>query len=271
MAKDIKGVFQLFLQVKDNKKYKYNSNSDLADIFLSDGSIAKELDENRKILQKINNFELLIENVNLFYINKHDTQDFFVVGKDNERNEYTVFLIWSSDRAAEDAILQGINTFNHYVKIILKKTEHSKGKKMHMEINGGEEIVVFPAENYGQKNYDQQSIKDTYESIKWLKISKIEERIGKIEYTTICIIALLSLFFLVQAFITKKYSWLSYFGGIAIPIIYEIIKRKISAKRQIKFSFNSLINTGKRSKLSDYSEEKGDIEDPKLIRRDKNV
>lgn len=271
MAKDIKGAFQIFLQVIDNEKYKYNSNSDLIDIFSKDSSVVDELKKNREILLKIDNFELLIENVSLFYINKHRTQNFFAVGKDNDRNEYTVFLIWSSDRTAEEAIMEGIDTFNRCVKKILKKTGVSKGRKINIDVNGGEELIVFPAKNCGQKNYDQQSIENTYESIKWLKISKIEERVNKLDQITIVITALLGLIFVFIAYTTQNWSWLSYFAGIAIPIIYEIIKRNLSSKKQMKFMFNSLVNTEEKNIILLCGDDKDEIKDPELVRGGNNV
>lgn len=52
MAKDIKGAFQIFLQVIDNEKYKYNSNSDLIDIFSKDSSVVDELKKIEKYCSK---------------------------------------------------------------------------------------------------------------------------------------------------------------------------------------------------------------------------
>ena len=93
MAKDIKGVFQIFLKVNDSKKFKFNSSPNLHDIFLKDNSILEDLNKYKEVLFKIDNFELLIEKVDIFYINKNQEQDFFVVGEDEERKDEVIFFV----------------------------------------------------------------------------------------------------------------------------------------------------------------------------------
>ena len=68
MAKDIKGVFQIFLKVNDRKRYQYNFSHNLHDIFLKDNAIKEELHKYKEVLFKIDNFELLIEKVKIFYM-----------------------------------------------------------------------------------------------------------------------------------------------------------------------------------------------------------
>ncbi len=241
MAKDIKGVFQLFIQVTDSMKYEEDSDIELKDIFQNDSSIKKEISENEINLKKINNFELLIEKVDIFYIQKNRTQDYFIVGKDTEREEYTIILVWSSDTPAEKALIFAIDDFNKCSKKIFKKKNLTR-RKMSIDINGDEEMIVFPAENYGQKNYDQQSIKYIDDSVKWLKISKTEGKLNDLDKVALTLFVVATVFVIIMEYIHRDGSYLSYFGGISIPMVYEILRR-IAEKKEIRFSFKSF-NTG---------------------------
>lgn len=252
MAKDIKGVFQLFIQVTDNMKYEEDSVIDLKAIFQNDSSIKKEISENEINLKKINNFELLIEKVDIFYIQKNSMQDFFVVGKDRERNEYTIILVWSSDTPAEKVLILAIDDFNKCSKKIFKKKKLNR-RKISIDINGDEEMIVFPAENYGQKNYNQQSIADIYESVKWLKISKTDGKLNDLDKIALTVMIVVTLYVIIMECINQSGSYLSYFAGIAIPMGYEILRR-VAEKKEIRFSFKSF-NTGNINK-----EKQGDTE-----------
>lgn len=270
MAKDIKGVFQIFLKINDRKKYKFNLIPDILDIFLSDNIIKEDLDKYEDILRKIDNFELLISNVRLFYINKNQEQDFFVVGNDEERKEYTVFFIWSSDTPAEQAILEEIKRFNSCINVLVKKSGFSSNKQLNIEIKGGEELIVFPASNYGNNSYSDQSIGDFYERINWLKIEKEENKLSKLDIIMTTLIIALSLIVGVVTCITKYWSLLMFFAGLALPILYEIIQRKILNKQKIKFTFNSLVNTVKNTNKLETLDKVVEVEDPSLVRGNKN-
>ena len=257
MAKNIKGVFQLFLQVTDNKKY-VDSDIDINDIFLKDTSIKKEISENKKVLKKIDNFELLIECVKIFYIRKNSEQDYFIVGKDTERNEYTVLLIWSSDTSAEKAFINEIDAFNKCAKKIFKKSKELNGRKISIDIRGKEELIIFPAENYGHKDYDQQSIKYIDDSVKWLKIAKTEGKLNDLDKILVVFVIISSIFIIILTFLTNNYGFLTFFGGIVIPMIYEVLRRG-AEKKEIKFTFNSFntenITTNDESNV-------GSVQDP---------
>ena len=65
-------------------------------------------------------------------------------------------------------------------------------------------------------------------------------------------------------------TFLSIFVGIAIPIAYEILRRKLADSKKIRFSFNSLLNSGSHPNLLDDNDENDNLKDPELIIGDKN-
>jgi hypothetical protein len=270
MAKDIKGVFQIFLKVNDNHKYKYNSATSLHDIFLKDNVIQDDLKKYKAVLFSINNFELLIEKVDLFYINRNQEQDFFAVGEDEERKDEVVFFIWSSDTPAEKAILREIEHFNSCIKNIVKKSGLSSDIKLNLEIKGGEELIIFPGDNNGNCSYNNQSINTIYESIKWLKIDEVENKFERFDYMAMIVIIILSITFFLLAWIMGDWSLLMFHLGIVIPIIYEFIRKKVLSKKEIKFTFKSLINTHDNNNLENLIRN-DEVEDPVLDRGDRNV
>ena len=173
MTKDIKGVFQIYLKINDSSEYKYTPRTKFDDIFLGDSNHAEDLRKHKESLIKINNFEILIQEVTLFYINKNQEQDFFAVGYDTEMKENTVFLVWASDTSAEEVIIKEIRLFNSRLKDLLKKAGcHSWDRKCGLEIKGGEEMKIFPANNVGGKSYNNQEIGDYYNCIRWVKLEK---------------------------------------------------------------------------------------------------
>ena len=58
--------------------------------------------------------------------------------------------------------------------------------------------------------------------------------------------------------------------GIVIPIIYEFIRKKVLSKKEIKFTFKSLINTHDNNNLENLIRN-DEVEDPVLDRGDRNV
>lgn len=265
MAKDIKGVFQIFLKVNDSKKFKFNSSPNLHDIFLKDNSILEDLNKYKEVLFKIDNFELLIEKVDIFYINKNQEQDFFVVGEDEERKDEVIFFVWSSDTPVEKAILVEIKSFNSCIKDIVKKSRLSSDTKLNLEIKGGEELIIFPASNNGNCSYSDQSIGTIYDSIKWLKIEEDENEFEQFDKYAIYFIGALSFIVFIFAYMWENRSILMFHFGVAIPIIYEILRKKILSKKKIKFTFNSLVNTVGNNNLEDL-DRSDKIEDPVLDR-----
>ena len=270
MANDIKGVFQIFLNITDNKKYEYNKNTELIEIFQNDSSVTNECNKYIKILKDIDNFNLLLEEVDLFYIKKTSTQDFFLVGKNKTRQDYEVLIIWSSNKYIEEVIIEEVNSFNNLIKTILKKSNYPKSKKMFLEIKGGEEIIAHPASNSGNKEYKKQKILDFYSAIHWLTISEIDRKVWVLDKITFIVIIITSLFILAGSFLTKNMTFLSIFVGIAIPIAYEILRRKLADSKKIRFSFNSLLNSGSHPNLLDDNDENDNLKDPELIIGDKN-
>lgn len=270
MANDIKGVFQIFLNITDNTKYEYNKNTELIEIFQSDSSVTNEYNKYIKILKEIDNFNLLLEEVDLFYIKKTSTQDFFLIGKNKTRQDYEVLIIWSSTKSIEVVIMEEIDSFNNLIKTILKKSNYPKSKKMFLEIKGGEEIIAHPASNSGNKEYKKQKILDIYSAIHWLIISETDNKVWILDKMTIIVIIVISLIILTVTFLTTNMSYLSIFVGIAIPIAYEILRRKFSDNKKIRFSFNSLLNSGTHPNLLDDNDENNNLKDPKLNIGDKN-
>ena len=58
--------------------------------------------------------------------------------------------------------------------------------------------------------------------------------------------------------------------GIVIPIIYEFIRKKVLSKKEIKFTFKSLVNTHDYNNLENLTRN-DEVEDPVLDRGDRNV
>lgn len=61
-----------------------------------------------------------------------------------------------------------------------------------------------------------------------------------------------------------------FFAGLALPILYEIIQRKILNNQKIKFTFNSLVNTVKNTNKLETLDKVVEVEDPSLVRGNKN-
>lgn len=271
MAKDIKGVFQIFLKVNDSKKFKFNSSPNLHDIFLKDNSILEDLNKYKEVLSKIDNFELLIEKVKIFYINKNQEQDFLVVGEDKERKDEVIFFIWSSDTPVEKAVLIEIERLNSCIKYIVKKSGLSSDTILNLEIQGGEELIIFPASNNGNRPYSEQSIGTIYDSIQWLKIEEVEDEFTRFDNQAMVIIVILSIIVFCIFCVIKDWSLLMFHLGIAIPIVYDIVRKKILNKKKIKFTFKSLVNTYRNNNNLDNLDGEEDLEDPSLDRGNGNV